>query len=140
MDKVLIVREGYTDQGTFGRLYATGLVLRTLELPWRENRTGISCIPVGVYNCHLRYSPRFKKCLYEVQGVPGRSAILIHAANFAGDRKLGFRSELNGCIALGLGMINQGQLMITNSRVAVNRLHSLVQGEDFQLEIKEAKV
>lgn len=65
----------------------------TVELPWRGNKTGVSCVPPGKYPVWKEYSNRFKAMLYELKEVPGRSEVKIHSANYA--------KQLNGCIALG---------------------------------------
>lgn len=65
----------------------------TVELPWRGNKHGVSCVPAGTYPVWKEYSSRFKSMLFELKEVPGRSEVKIHAANYA--------HQLNGCIALG---------------------------------------
>jgi hypothetical protein len=64
----------------------------TLELPWRNNERGRSHIPRGRYVAIRHNSPKFGKCVH-VQGVKGRSEILIHPANYV--------EQLQGCIAVG---------------------------------------
>lgn len=64
----------------------------TLELPWRDNQKGISCIPKGEYECRRVISPRFGET-FEVCNVPGRSQILFHA----GDTQ----RDTHGCILIG---------------------------------------
>lgn len=64
----------------------------TLELPWRENKRNISCIPNGTYPLKLHTSPRFGKTLL-VDNVPDRSEILIHSGNTIRDTE--------GCILVG---------------------------------------
>ncbi|HEY1114960.1 MAG TPA: DUF5675 family protein, partial [Chitinophagaceae bacterium] len=50
----------YFPEGTNGELYHLGeLVCYTIELPWRENETGVSCIPEGRYRLARRYSERY---------------------------------------------------------------------------------
>ncbi|MEM9547537.1 MAG: DUF5675 family protein [Bacteroidota bacterium] len=67
------------------------IVSNSLELPWKENRRNVSCIPEGIYPIQKRYSPRFRDHLL-VSDVPGRDYILLHPANDASE-------ELRGCIA-----------------------------------------
>jgi len=76
----------------------------TIELPWRENQKGISCIPEGVYNVTRHKSPIFGDC-FLVNNVEGRSEILFHSLNFV----YGSKVESKGCIgpALSLGDINK---------------------------------
>ncbi|MBY0233358.1 MAG: hypothetical protein K2W93_00135, partial [Burkholderiaceae bacterium] len=104
MKIAILTREPSTDAGTFGTLMLDdGTSLRSVELPWRGNATGRSCIPVGSYRCEIVHSPS-KGRVYGVQAVPDRQHILIHVANFAGDIAKGYTSELEGCIAPALGI------------------------------------
>lgn len=130
-----------TDQGTFGTLRLGGQVLRTLELPWRDNRRQRSCIPPGSYRCALVQSPRFGR-VYGLANVPGRSHVLIHAANLAGDVELGWSTQLHGCIAPFLreglmrntaGVMQRAGLV---SRPAFTALMEWADGRPFTLEIE----
>jgi hypothetical protein len=127
------------DQGTFGRLVAGPLVFFAGELPWRGNAPSISCVPAGTYRCVFTHSPRFGRRLYLVDRVPARAGVRVHPANLMGDAGLGFRSQLNGCIALGerLGWM-AGQKAVLLSAPAVRRLESFFGGRPFQLEIRDA--
>lgn len=90
----LLIRRCYHPLGTNGILTINEEpepLCYTIELPWKDNRRRISCIPAGTYMLRRRYSPRFKWHLH-VQDVPGRSLILFHPANNA-------ILELQGCIA-----------------------------------------
>lgn len=131
-------RERGDDQGTYGVLTAAGLAWNTLELPWRGNRRKLSCIPAGQYHCALVRSPRFGR-VYHVQDVPGRDAILIHAANLAGDALQGWKTHLQGCIALGerRGRLG-GQKAVLVSAPAVRRFVAALEGAPFILEIADA--
>jgi hypothetical protein len=131
-----------TDEGTFGRIVcANGPELHSLELPWRENKPQISSIPKGVYLCELVDSPKFGR-VYEVRNVPGRSHILIHAANWAGDRAKGLHSDLLGCIAPGdsVGMLQppngRMQRAVIGSKRALHDLMAWAGGEPFELTIR----
>lgn len=124
-----------SDQGTFGKIYLpNGITLFTGELPWRNNQRTLSSIPEGEYECVYTYSPRFKKFTYEVKAVKGRSAIRIHSANFMGDTYKGYRSQLNGCIALGerIGKLD-GQLALLLSRPAISKLEKIMNKQPFKL-------
>lgn len=133
---VTLRREASTDQGTYGVLAVPGgLVLQTLELPWRDNRRQVSCIPAGRYACAITQSPKFGR-VYLLQGVPGRSEILIHAGNVAGDVSRGLRSDVQGCILLGRSRGElRGQRAVINSRVAVDEFMAELHGAPFTLEI-----
>ena len=92
MTRKLLIDRTYYPDGTNGDLHINGkLICHTIELPWLNNETGVSCIPEGVYELTKNHSDHLGKTLL-VNKVPGRSEILIHAANNA-------RKELRGCIA-----------------------------------------
>lgn len=124
------------DHGTFGRLSAGSLAVFSGELPDRGNAPNVSCIPAGAYTCVFTFSPAFRRLMYAVVPVPGRTGIRIHPANLMGDRALGLRSHLYGCIALGerLGWMD-GQRAILVSRPAVAALEAEMNGQPFDLEI-----
>jgi hypothetical protein len=138
--KATLQRTTSSDQGTFGVLVFGSTRVHTVELPWRDNRVQRSCIPVGIYRCRLVTSPKFGR-VYHVQDVPGRSAVLIHAANFAGDVDLGWATQLHGCIAPceKLGLIRNPsdafQAAGLVSRPALNRFMAWAGGQPFTLEI-----
>jgi len=128
-----------SDEGTFGVIKINKLILFTGELPRRENRSNISCIPAGIYKCRWTYSNRFKRKMFLVDGVPDRAGIRIHAANLMGDVTLGYKAQLNGCIALGekLGSID-GQKAVLLSVPAIRKFEKLMGGKPFELEITYA--
>lgn len=108
----------------------------SLELPWLMNANSVSCIPAGKYRCVMTYSPKFRKMLYLVEAVPGRSGIRMHSANFAGSVKHGYKCDLLGCIALGRNhSTSGGQLILTSSRVAMREFQTFTEGKPFTLEI-----
>lgn len=135
----ILTRLDSSDQGTFGRIIGPGITLFTGELPWRENLPSISCIPEGVYRVTWTFSPRFKRFMYLVGEVVARSGIRKHPANLMGDAALGYKSQLNGCIALGewLGWMD-GQKAILLSAPAVRRFEEAMKHESFILEIRHA--
>ena len=93
MQRALLSRHHDGDQGTQGLLSGPGLPsIWIMEPPWRGNRRNRSCIPAGLYEVVPHLSPRFRRCLLAT-GVPGRSHILFHAGNFAGDAARGWRSS-----------------------------------------------
>lgn len=135
--RITLERLEATAHGTFGRLYLPDCTLFTGELPWRDNKPNISCIPKGVYDVVWSMSPRFRKMLYLVTAVPNRTGIRFHAANLMGDVTKGLRAQLNGCIALGekLGSIeNQKALLV--SAPAMRRFETMLAGRPFKLEIR----
>ena len=89
---VLTLLRTYFPDGTNGILECDGkLICLTIELPWKNNETKVSCIPEGKYFIKKRYSKKFQWHL-EIMDVKNRSLILFHPANNA-------LQELNGCIA-----------------------------------------
>ena len=104
---VLLITRTYFPDGTNGKLECEGKVIcNTIELPWKNNETKVSCIPVGKYFIIKRFSKKFKWHL-ELIEVKNRSLILFHPANNA-------LKELNGCIApvtkisgAGLGLLSR---------------------------------
>lgn len=132
-----LVRKDTSDQGTFGIFSGEGLMFYSAELPWRDNAPRISCIPTGRYICRPYSSLKFPN-VYEVTGVPGRSAILIHTGNHAGDTRKGLLSDVLGCILIGLSPSElAGQAAVTSSRAALNKLRTVVGKQSFELVITD---
>lgn len=98
---MLELKREYLDNATHGKLFLNGdFITHTIELPWRDNRKQISCIPEGTYQLRRRFSAKFK-WHYVLLNVPDRSYILIHPANNA-------QKELQGCIAPVSTVISEG--------------------------------
>lgn len=124
-------------EGTFGELFLGGTVFYTGELPWRNNERNKSCIPAGRYLLHRVNSPKFGQT-WEVTNVPGRTHILFHVANYFGDKSRGLRSDVDGCIGLGLGRGTlNGQKVILNSRKALELFESLLGSGPVEIEITD---
>lgn len=109
-----------------------------MELPERDNKPNISRIPRGRYL--VKYLPRSGSGKYHdvylITKVPGRTGILIHSGNYAGDRELNYRTDSWGCQlpASRIGAIN-GQVAGLASRAALRKLHNATQRQDFYLEV-----
>jgi hypothetical protein len=76
------------------------VICKSMELPWKDNKPSISCVPAGTYDLQLYQSPRYGNSYHLVNeglnvSITGenttRSHILIHPANCP--------SQLQGCIA-----------------------------------------
>ena len=136
---VFLERFDRSDQGTFGRLTAGSLSLYSGELPWRDNRPNVSCVPPGTYRVAWTYSDRFRRWMYLLLGTNPRAGIRKHAANLMGDDRMGYRRQLNGCIALGekLGWMD-GQKALLLSAPAVRRFEEHMGRKPFLLEIVDA--
>jgi len=117
------------DTYILGRLWFEGEAVYTLELPWKNNKKDISCVPAGIYNVELTYSTKFKKKLWMLKDVPNRTGIRIHNANFV--------RELKGCIAPGLNkqdIDGDGIIDVVNSKKALSLMRDLMDNK-FKLEI-----
>jgi hypothetical protein len=96
--EIMIVRTSENAASTTGELYVGGrFVAHTLELPWKENRSYISSIPVGTYSSHLRYD-KADGWRIQIDGVPGRSGVQLHVGNYP--------SQIEGCVLVGLEVFN----------------------------------
>lgn len=104
---------------TVGRLYVEGEYLcDTLEDTVRDlgkdgsgKVYGKTSIPEGLYRIILSRSPRFKRLLPEILGVPFFTGVRIHALNTA--------EESEGCIGVGE---NKEVGKVLNSRYWENKL------------------
>lgn len=138
VSRVTIIRGKSTDHGTPGVLLRSdgSRVAHTLELPWRENRRMRSCIPPGSYRARYVVTAKRPSGVYLLEGVPGRSAILIHSGNVAGDVEKGLESDVLGCILLGQtrGM-RRGQRAVLLSKPAVAAFAAEMNRKPLQLEV-----
>lgn len=118
-------------QGMFSALDEYGNILFqcvTLELPWRDNARGLSCIPEGIYPVRRRKSEKHGEH-YQVHQVPGRDLILFHPGNYV--------RELLGCIIPGERFAQldaDGIPDIINTRATLNHMIASL-GEEFTLNI-----
>ena len=140
MIKAKLIRFEDSVEGTFGIFMFGKHILYSGERPWRENQANISCIPTGTYICKWTWSPKYKRKMFVVVDVKGRSGIRFHSANYVGDDEIGFKSQVKGCIALGLGFKELGkgflkQKAVTSSRAAIAKFEKIARGRTFQLEI-----
>lgn len=141
MNEAILTRRESTDEGTAGVLSFGGEYTFTMELPWRDNRPQLSCIPKGTYTCVIVRSPKFGK-VYEVKNVPNRSHVLIHSANFAGNSDLGYNTQLHGCIApatrLGTMRNSKGDMQLAGlvSRAALTQFMRWADDKPFTLRIE----
>ena len=83
----------YFDDCTLGRLTFGDFQCFTLELPWLDNKTNISCIPAaGAYKGEKYKSHANGDCI-AIINVMDRTHIQIHSANYT--------RQIKGCIAVG---------------------------------------
>lgn len=82
---------------TMGELYAIRgnnivYTCKTLELPWKDNKNRVSCIPADTYPARVYNSPTKGEVLL-LENVPNRSYIEFHDGNF--------HTDILGCIISG---------------------------------------
>ena len=108
---VIELQRLYRDTWTDGLIFIKGILLcRSIELRWANNERNVSCVPEGVYPVAIIQHPKFGECL-QINGVKGRSGILVHVANDA-------QKELRGCIAPVFSLSGNGKGLY--SRLALN--------------------
>ena len=101
-----------------------------LELPDRNNQTSISRINAGRYKCVRRWSKKYS-WHYILEGVEGRSYILIHFGNYYTDTR--------GCLLFGNGIVDinkDGFRDVTSSKKTMRQLLQIAPKE-FYLTINE---
>jgi hypothetical protein len=126
MKSATLIRS-YLPDRTVGKLiiHHNNEEFKTLELPDKNNKVNISCIPTGNYRVNRDTTGRHQ--YYRFDNVIGRTSIEIHIANKIKD--------LLGCI--GLGMAFDGKYNLLNSSEACKLLLSLIGDEDFMLCIRD---
>lgn len=118
-----LIRTEYGEKETLGKLSVMeGSTLKfeckTLELPWLNNQSYISCIPTGKYQLRrAESSPKISYPHLQVLDVPNRTGIAIHIGNF--------NTEIEGCILVGKDYmdINLDKVMdLTSSEVTLQKI------------------
>lgn len=77
---------------------------------------GLTAIPLGSYFLDLTYSPKYRRLVPLVCGVPGFQGIRIHSGNTAKDTE--------GCLLVGKTLTATG---VGNSRAAVAELYKVIE-------------
>ena len=83
----------------------------------------------GVYGIKFEWSPRFEMNLWELKGVPGRSEIKIHIANYW--------EQLEGCVGVGQNhqdIDGDGDIDLGASALALRAFHNAMK------EISESEI
>lgn len=105
-------REPTGAHGTFGAIYiGAGFECYTLEDPVRPDPVpatpaneakipGATAIPAGRYEIVLTWSPKFRRVMPELKGVPGFTGVRIHPGNSQADTA--------GCILPGKARFRTG--------------------------------
>lgn len=121
--KLLLIRDEYQLERTFGRLFFVNSYSKTSEfLAFTLEDTvtfkkyfGESAIPAGNYTIKLTKSPKFDKILPRLYDVPGFEGILIHSGNDEHDT--------NGCILVAT---NRTEDKIYNCKPALDKIINIL--------------
>ena len=124
----ILTRVCSSEKGTFGVLtHNDEPICVTCEDPWDDNKTSVSCIPVGAYQVEKFSGTKFKD-VWEIKNVPSRSAILIHGGNTINDT--------HGCILVGRSFSHIGALpSVMQSQDALAELRAKLPAE-FELVVR----
>lgn len=95
----------------------------TLELPWRGNAKGVSCVPPGRYPAFIRTDGK-RKWRLELKKTAPRTNIQVHTGNRP--------REIDGCILVGTSYLGSS---VYQSQQARNQLQKLVESEKTPREI-----
>lgn len=125
---IKITRLEYGENETIGVLQLADKVLcYTLELPWRDNKNNISCIPEGKYKCIRGILKGNERWL--LQDVPNRTGVFVHGGRT--------HRDILGCILTGsgVGYINDDRAVL-GSQNALSELMTYTKGmNEIELEI-----
>lgn len=105
---ITVIRQPSAPDGTEGALTVINpageiFTCETLELPWHDNQSGISCIMADTYNATVWHSDHMNCDVLRLEDKHGRRDCLVHAGNFAGDAAMGFETQVHGCTLVGNG-------------------------------------
>jgi hypothetical protein len=125
--KVEIKRENFTKHQTLGTLKVIEgdeviFECKTLELPWKNNKSNESCIPTGEYSIKRRFSGKGEHM--HILDVKDRSFVLIHAGNYY--------TQIRGCVLVGRDYkdINyDGETDVISSRKTLRKLMAFLPDE-----------
>lgn len=106
---------------------------KVLELPWKDNKRSISCIPEGEYTV-TKMQPTEKRpyVYFWVRNVPGRDGILWHPGNYT--------RQIKGCHLPGKAfkdLDKDGIPDVTETTATLKKLAEILP-DKFQLIIKKA--
>ncbi len=99
-----------------GKYFCNTLEDKVRDLTKESKVFGRTAIPAGTYRVTMTYSPKFKRVMPLLNGVPQFEAIRIHPGNKAEDTE--------GCILVGENTVIGG---LTNSRKWSDELNKRIQ-------------
>lgn len=105
MTKPYIIEREYFPTETIGNLYDPEMVpiARTLELPWLDNKSNVSCIPEDEYIIH-KMKPGVAGRDYgyfRFQEVAGRGKNMVLNMSTILMHRITFVKDLKGCVGIG---------------------------------------
>lgn len=123
-----LIRDKVYDSCTLGQLFIDDEIFYTLERPWLNNQSNISCIPQGEYQVTAlpRSSSGKYRDVFHIQDVPDRFGVLIHNGNIVKHTK--------GCILIGntRGYLGNEHAVLS-SKPALQRFNRVTNKQDFTL-------
>ena len=125
----ITLERSYLPFGTYGRWYQDDPKFEcyTVERPWLENQSNISCIPEGRYRIFRSQYHRGGYPCFEVADVENRALIKIHIANWPKD--------VHGCIGMGveirpLSISGDPVLAVSSSSATFSKWMMAMEGQD----------
>ena len=134
METAILLRDEIRSDVIRGSLSFADKTFHVLERPWKANQRDESCIPAGDYEAvFLPQSSSGKyQNIYQLQSVPDRSDILIHAGNVV--------EHSRGCLLIGLRRGTQdGKPAVLDSLAALAELVELARRQNFLLRILDTQ-
>jgi hypothetical protein len=130
MQTATLLRDEIRSEVIRGSLSIADKTFQILERPWKHNQRNESCIPAGDYLAVFlpqTDSGKYQN-IYQLQSVPGRSDILIHAGNLV--------EHSRGCLLIGMSRGTQdGKPAVLDSLAALAALLEITQRQNFWLKI-----
>lgn len=121
--ELMVIRGLSASTGTPGKLTSNDgkFSCDSQELPWMNNKRGISCILPGRYAAKLWFSPTMQRTVIRLEDKHSRKDCLIHHGNFAGDEASGYVTNVHGCTEVGRGF---GEVTNKLGKLQYGILHS----------------
>jgi hypothetical protein len=131
MQTIELKRFWYGECCTGGLLLAKDFPqpLFTLELPWKDNKRNVSCIPEGNFRAFRRKTVKngkYSSETYEV-AVPDRTSVLFHVGNTVEDSR--------GCILLGFVFDGCRRTILSSGPAVEMFMQILIDQKEFQLKV-----